>query len=63
MPLLQAFTDKPVLQQSTSDVEFTSAWEIKMATMMFCSLDFDGVLHDAFPYVLGRFFVKALLRR
>ena len=36
------------MQQSVSDVEFRAAWEIKMATIMFCSLDFDGVVHDAF---------------
>jgi hypothetical protein len=47
MPLLQAFSDKASLQRTVSDVEFRAAWEIKMATMMFCSLDFDGVIHDA----------------
>jgi hypothetical protein len=53
MPLLQTFPDKPTPQLSNpSAVEFTAAWEIKMATMMFCSLDFDGVLHDAFRYVV-----------
>jgi hypothetical protein len=51
MPVLQAFPDKPALQQSVSDVELTGAWEIKMATMMFCSLDFDGIMHDALLYV------------
>jgi len=56
MPVLQAFPDKPLpFQQSVSDVEFTAAWEIKMATMMFCSLDFDGIMHDALLYVLGRY--------
>jgi hypothetical protein len=47
MPLLQAFSDKPSLQRTVSDVEFRAAWEIKMATMMFCSLDFEGVLPAA----------------
>jgi hypothetical protein len=46
MPVLQAFPDKPALQQSVSDVGFRTAWEIKMATIMFCSLDFDGIMHD-----------------
>jgi hypothetical protein len=52
MPRLQAFSVKASLQQSVSDVEFRAAWEIKMATIMFCSLDFDGVMHDAFRYVV-----------
>jgi hypothetical protein len=52
MPLLRAFSVKASLQQSVSDVEFRAAWEIKMATIMFCSLDFDGVMHDAFRYVV-----------
>jgi hypothetical protein len=54
MPGLQAFSDKASVQQSVSDVEFRAAWEIKMATIMFCSLDFDGVMHAALLYVLGR---------
>jgi hypothetical protein len=52
MPVLQVFSDKASLQQSVSEVEFRAAWEIKMATMMFCSLDFDGVMHHAFRYVV-----------
>ncbi len=52
MPLLRAFSDKASLQQPVSDVDFRAAWEIRMATMMFCSLDFDGVMHDVFRYVV-----------
>jgi hypothetical protein len=52
MPRLRALSDKAALQQSLSDDEFRAAWEIKMATIMFCSLDFDGVLHAALLYVV-----------
>jgi hypothetical protein len=54
MPVLQAFPDKDSLQRTKSAVGFRAAWEIKMATIMFCSLDFDGVMHHVLLYVLGR---------
>jgi hypothetical protein len=52
MPQIRAFSDKALLQQSVSDVDFRTAWEIKMTTIMFCSLDFDGVMHAALLYVV-----------
>jgi hypothetical protein len=63
MPLLEAFPNKDSLQRTVSGVSgsgdgvacgLRAAWEIKMATIMFCSLDFDGVMHQVLLYVLGR---------